>query len=108
VEQLQRLAYVIVETHIRDLKRKNGNATLSYAGNQGEVNRDQLASGLVDNCLYAARNLGCGDLDRESYLMLCDMISLDGPEYQITSHGEEVLETMHRHALSKPAKRINH
>ncbi|WES69665.1 hypothetical protein [Superficieibacter sp. HKU1] len=108
MEQLQRLACVIAETHIRDLKRKNGNALISNAGNQGEVNRDQLASGLVDNCLYAARNMACGDLERESYAMLCEMISLTGREYTITTHGEAVLESMHRHALSKPVKRINH
>ncbi|WP_105577248.1 hypothetical protein [Cronobacter sakazakii] len=108
MEQLQRLAETIAETYIRELIREHGNAQFTHNGKTGEVRRELLASGLVDNCVYAARSSGKVNYEREAYTMLMEMISLDGREYQVTSHGLNVIESMHRIALKKAATRINH
>jgi len=62
----------------------------------------------LDNCVYAARTSGKVDYEREAYTMLMEMISLDGREYQVTNHGLNVIENMHRIALNKTAPRISH
>ncbi len=108
MEQLQRLAETIAETYIRELIRDNGNAQFTHNDKTGEVRRELLASGLVDNCVYAARNSGKVDYEREAYSMLMEMISLDGSEYQVTNHGLNVIENMHRNALAKTALRVSH
>ncbi|HBZ16805.1 MAG TPA: hypothetical protein DEO73_13720 [Pantoea sp.] len=108
MEQLQRLAETIADTYIRDRIREHGNAHFSHNGKTGEVRRELLASGLVDNCVYAARNSGKVDYEREAYSMLMEMISLDGREYQVTKHGLCEIENMHRNALAKTALRVSH
>ncbi|MDF7784136.1 hypothetical protein P4910_01200 [Pantoea stewartii] len=108
MEQLQRLAETIAETYIRDRIRQHGNAQFTHNGKTGEVRRELLASGLVDNCVYAARSSGKVDYEREAYTMLMEMISLDGREYQVTNHGLNVIENMHRIALAKTALRVSH
>lgn len=108
MEQLQRLAETIAETYIRDLKRSNGNAIVTHDDQSGEVKREQLASGLVDNCISAAKNLNRENFEHEAYMMLGEFISLDGREYQITLHGRAVIDTMSRSALSKGAKPVSH
>ncbi|WP_312053508.1 hypothetical protein [Pantoea brenneri] len=108
MEQLQRLAETIAETYIRDLIREHGNAQFTHKGKIGEVRRELLASELVDNCVYAARTSGKADYEREAYTMLMEIISLDGKKYQVTNHGLNVIEYMHRIALDKTAPRISH
>lgn len=108
MEQLQRLAETIAETYIRDLNRSHGNALIIHDDQAGEVKREQLASGLVDNCIYAAKNLNRENFEHEAYIMLGELISLDGREYQITRHGNAVIDTMSRSALSKGVKRVSH
>lgn len=95
MEQLQRLPEVIADTYIRDIIRETGKAVFTHNTKTGEIKRDFLASGLVDNSVYAAKQTGKSDYHREAHAMLCDMISLDGRAYQITPHGIEVIETMH-------------
>ncbi|MFB5173281.1 hypothetical protein AAIO65_11975 [Erwinia amylovora] len=108
MEQLQRLAETIAETYIRDLNRSNGNAIITHNEQTGKVKREHLASGLVDNCIYAAKNLNRENFEREAYVMLGELISLDGREYQITRHGKAVIDTLNRSALSKGTKRVSH
>lgn len=108
MEQLQRLADTIAEIYIRNRIREHGNAHFSHNGKTGEVRRELLASGLVDNCVYAARSSGKADYEREAYSMLMDMISMDGMEYQVTNHGLNIIENMHRNALDKTAPRVSH
>ncbi|WP_455817096.1 hypothetical protein [Pseudomonas cerasi] len=108
MEQLQRLAETIAETYIRGRIREHGNAQFTHNGKTGEVRSELLASGLVDNCVYAARNSGKADYEREAYSMLMEMISLDGREYQVTNHGLNVIDNMHRIALAKTAPRASH
>lgn len=108
MEQIQRLAESIADTYIRELLRSNGNTTFTHGGKTGVVRRELLASGLVDNCVYAARSTGKSDYEREAYTMLCEMISLDGREYQITHHGNAVIESLHRAALTKSVPVISH
>ncbi|TKJ94574.1 hypothetical protein [Erwinia persicina] len=108
MEQLQRLAETIAETYIRDRIREHGNSQFTHNGKTGEVRSELLASGLVDNCVYAARNSGKADYEREAYSMLMEMISLDGREYQVTNHGLNVIDNMHRTALAKTAPRASH
>ncbi|MCT6590651.1 hypothetical protein N3553_12230 [Pantoea dispersa] len=108
MEQLQRLAETIAETYIRDRIREHGNAQFTHNGKTGEIRRELLASGLVDNCVYAARSSGKADYERKAYTMLMEMISLDGREYQVTNHGLNVIENMHRIALAKTALRVSH
>lgn len=108
MEQLQRLAETIAETYIRDRIREHGNAQFTHNGKTGEVRRELLASGLVDNCVYAARSSGKVDYEREAYTMLMEMISLDGREYQVTNHGLNVIESMQRIALAKSSPRVSH
>ncbi|WP_312838659.1 hypothetical protein [Pantoea piersonii] len=108
MEHLQRLAETIAETYIRDRIREYGNAQFTHNGKTGEVRRELLASGLVDNCVYAVRSSGKVDYEREAYTMLMEMISLDGREYQVTNHGLKVIENMHRVALAKSSPRVSH
>lgn len=103
MEQLQRLAETIAETYIRDLIRNNGTADFTHGDAKGTVTRELLSSGLVDNCVSYARRRGIADHEREAYRLLMDMISLDGPEYQVTNHGRDVIDYMTRKALSKGA-----
>lgn len=108
MEQLQRLVETIAETYIRDRIREHGSALITCNGNTGKVNRELLASGLLDNCIYVAKKVQAEDFERDSYIMLSNMLSLTGPEYQITQHGRDVIETMHRNALSGNNTRATH
>lgn len=108
MEQLQRLAEAIADTYIRDRIREHGNAQFSHTEKTGTVTRELLASGLVDNCVSAARSSGKLNYEREAYSMLMEMISLDGREYQVTNHGLNVIDNMHRIALAKTVSRVNH
>lgn len=108
MEQLQRLAEAVADAYLRNRLREHGNTQFSHDGKTGEIRRDLLASGLVDNCVYAARNSGKADYEQEAYSMLMEMISLDGREYRITDHGLNVIEHMHRIALVKATPRVNH
>ncbi|WP_239952719.1 hypothetical protein [Pantoea sp. Z09] len=108
MEQLQRLAEAVADAYLHNRLREHGNTQFSHDGKTGEVRRDLLASGLVDNCVYAARNSGKVDYEREAYSMLMEMISLDGREHQITNYGLSLIDNMHRIALKKAAARINH
>lgn len=108
MEQLQRLAEAVADAYLRNRLREHGSTQFSHDGKTGEVRRDLLASGLVDNCVYAARRLGKADYERETYRMLMEMISLDGREHQVTNHGLSLIDNMHRIALKKAATRINH
>jgi len=108
MNQLQRLAETIAETYIRDRIREHGNAQFTHSGRTGEVRRELLASGLVDTCVYAARISCRADYEREAYTMLMEMISLDGREYQVTNHGMNIIENMHRKALDKTTPRVSH
>lgn len=108
MEQLQRLAETIAETYIRDRIREHGNAQFTHSGKIGEVRRELLASGLVDACVNAARISCQAHYEREAYTMLMEMISLDGREYQVTNHGLNVIENMHRNALDKTAPLVSH
>ncbi|AHW87586.1 hypothetical protein [Klebsiella michiganensis] len=47
MEQLQRLAEVIAETYIRDLRRETGSNILSIDGVSGNVEKHLLAAGLI-------------------------------------------------------------
>lgn len=108
MEQLQRLAEAIADTYLRELNREQGSALITYNGNTGKVNRELLASGLLDNCIFVAKKAQAEDFERESYIMLSNMLYLAGPEYQITQHGRDVIETMHRNALSGNNTRAIH
>lgn len=108
MEQLQRLAETIADTYIRDRIREHGDNKFTHEGKTGEISRELLASGLVDNCVYAAKRNGKVDYEREAYAMLMEMISLDGREYQVTSHGLNVIDNMHRIAVRKATARVNH
>lgn len=105
MEQIQRLAQAIAQTYIRDLERSTGGNTVTYNGVTGCVNRDLLASGLVDNAVAAAKNLkGAIDIEREAYKSLMALISLDGREYQLTDHGKNVIDTATRIELTQNKK----
>ncbi|AXW85749.1 hypothetical protein CKQ53_01300 [Lonsdalea britannica] len=108
MEQLQRLAEAIADAYIRDLVRVSGSAQFSHVGKEGVVRRELLASGLVDNSVYAARLNGKVDYERAAYPMLMRMISLDGKEYQVTNHGKNIIDGMLRLALTKSAIRVSH
>lgn len=108
MEQLQRLAEAIADTYIRDRIREHGNNIFTHEGKTGDISRDLLSSGLVDNCIYAAKSNGKIDYEREAYSMLMAMISLDGREYQVTDHGITLIDNMHRIALRKAAALVKH
>lgn len=108
MKQLHCLAETIASTYVRDLFRVNKNYNFSHNGKVGEVRIELLASGLVDNCLQAARMRGRLDYEREAYSMLMRMISLGGPEYQVTNHGLDVITTLCRAALSKDTAITKH
>ena len=101
MEQLQRLAEVIAETYIRDLRRETGDNVITVDGVSGYVERHLLASGLVDNTISAARNTCDAAYGREAYKMLMSFISLDGPEYRLTEHGVHIINFMTIQALRK-------
>lgn len=106
MEQLQRLAETIADTYLRDLKRDTGSNVVEYGGVRGCVERHLLASGLVDNAIYAFRD--DADKERAAYNSLLDCISFIGPEYRLTEFGYEVINTMHRKALQKKSKPVVH
>jgi lipopolysaccharide biosynthesis regulator YciM len=105
MEQLQRLAEAITDMYICDLERSTGGNTVTYNGVTGCVSRDLLASGLVDNAVSAVKELkGAIDIEREAYKALMALISLDGPEYQLTDHGKNVIDTATRIELTQNKK----
>lgn len=108
MEQLQRLAETIADTYIRDRIREHGNTKFTHGGKTGEISRELLSSSLLDNCVYAAKSNGKVDYEREAYSMLMAMISLDGREYQLTDHGVDLIDNMHKIALRKAAAFIKH
>ena len=55
MEQLQRLAEVIAETYIRDLRRETGSNVLTVDGVSGCVEAP-LSAGLVDNAVSASKD----------------------------------------------------
>lgn len=101
MEQLQRLAEVIAETYIRDLRRETGDNVITVDGVSGNVEKHLLASGLMDNTISAARNTCDAAFEREAYKMLMAFISFDGPEYRLTEHGVNVINSMNTLALKK-------
>ncbi|KMK44126.1 hypothetical protein [Pluralibacter gergoviae] len=103
MEQLQRLAEVIAETYIRDLRRETGGNAITVDGLSGNVEKLFLASGLVDNAVSAARTLSGAAYEGEAYKMLMEFISFDGPEYLLTEHGRQVIAAMNALALKKTA-----
>ncbi|MFY0131236.1 hypothetical protein [Klebsiella aerogenes] len=108
MEQLQRLADVIAETYIRDLRRETGTNILSIDGVSGSVEKHLLAAGLVDNTVYAAKVEYGATFEREAYRMLMNFISLDGPEYRLTEHGRLVITLLNTSALKKNKVRTIH
>ncbi|AIQ99028.1 hypothetical protein LG71_03500 [Pluralibacter gergoviae] len=101
MEQLQRLAEVIAEIYIRDLRRETGGNSITVDGVSGNVEKHLLTSGLMDNTISAARSTCGAAFEREAYKMLMAFISFDGPEYRLTEHGVHVINTMHTLALKK-------
>lgn len=108
MEQLQRLAEVIAETYIRDLHRETGDNVITVDGISGNVEKHLLTSGLMDNTISAARNTCDAAFEREAYKMLMAFISFDGPEYQLTDHGRQVITAMNFIALTKATTKIIH
>ncbi|EMC3642942.1 hypothetical protein VPR96_003431 [Klebsiella pneumoniae] len=101
MEQLQRLADIIAETYIRDLRRETGDNVITWNGISGNVEKHLLSSGLMDNTISAARST-CGPaFEREAYQMLLNFISFDGPEYRLTEYGVQVINFMNTLALKK-------
>ncbi|AUX74320.1 hypothetical protein [Erwinia pyrifoliae] len=109
MEQLQRLAEVIAGTYLEGLIRDSGSDRVEHNGVSGKVSSPLLASGLIDNVISAARDLCIAeDYQREAYKMLMEMISFDGPQYQLTQHGRAVIDTMNSLALAKKCKLPTH
>lgn len=105
MDQLQRLAETIAETYIRDLKRSTGSNEVINHGIIGVINKDLLASGLVDNAISAMKDMRqSDDFVRGAYEALLEMISFIGPEYQLTDHGRNVIETATRNSMAKNKK----
>ncbi|EPX3543879.1 TPA: hypothetical protein ACYE41_002690 [Klebsiella pneumoniae] len=108
MEQLQRLAEAIAETYIRDLRRETGGNVITVDGVSGNVEKNLLAAGLVDNSVSAAKDQYGATFEREAYQMLLRLISLDGQEYRLTEHGRHVITVMNTISLKKNKVRTMH
>ncbi|VEC02020.1 Uncharacterised protein [Cedecea lapagei] len=108
MEQLQRLASTIAETYIRDLKRETGDNTISIDGYTGTIEASLLASGLLDNAVSSAKDRYTHGFETKAYMMLANLICLDGKEYQLTTHGMKVIDFMIKKALKKQSNNNIH
>lgn len=108
MEQLQRLAEVIAETYIRDLRRETGSNVLTVDGVSGCIEAPLLSAGLVDNAVSASKDKYDSTFERKAYRMLMEFISFDGPEYRLTEHGRHVITVMNTISLKKNKVRIMH
>lgn len=107
MEQLQRLADVIAETYVRDLIRETGSNEFTVDGVSGNVEVSLLSAGLFGNALLSSqKDTGRTD-EKRAYWLLADLISLDGPEYQLTEHGTTAIKKMTEISLRKQIAQNN-
>ncbi|QGU14035.1 hypothetical protein GNG27_04970 [Leclercia sp. 119287] len=101
MEQLQRLADVIAETYVRDLIRETGSNAFSVDGVSGNIEVSLLSAGLYGNALLSSQKETGRTDEKKAYWLLADLISLDGPEYQLTDHGTSAIRKMTEISLRK-------
>ncbi len=101
MEQLQRLADVIAETYVRDLIRETGSNEFTIDGVSGTVEVSLLSAGLYGNALLSSQKDSGRTDEKKAYWLLADLISLDGPEYQLTELGTSAIKQITEYSLRK-------
>lgn len=108
MEQLQRLAETIADIYVRDLKRETGSDVITLNEVSKKVCPELLASGLVDNIVYFAKEEHGDAYDTHAYSDMSMMISIDGREYRLTPFGRNLINVLTTNALKKQSKITAH
>lgn len=107
MEQLQRLADMIAATYVRDLIRDTDSNAFTVDGVSGNIEVSLLSAGLYGNALLSSQKETGRTDEKKAYWLLADLISLDGPEYQLTDHGVSVIKKMTELSLRKQIAQKN-